>query len=726
MRSRNVQLSARHKWYYALLLMLVALLSWVALMLPLRDQLRPSAPVVGDVADQDYSASRNISFTSLVLTEQKQTEVERSVSAIYTPPDPNVARRSSERLRAALAFIDSVRADGYSSEQQKREDLAALDEVSLSPEAQATILSLADSRWQAVEQGSSLALERAMGGSIRAETLEESRQRVPSLVSFSLSEAEADVAAELVAAFVQPNSFFDEAATQKARQAARSTVSPVTRSYASGQTVVSRGQVLNAADVEALQELGLIATPLRWEDLLGAAALAVLMVAFIALYLIRDQTLLGKPRRLTLLACLFLVYLISVRLIIPFHTLIPYAFPLSAFGLTVVALFGSQFAMVTALPLAIMAAYALPNALDLTMFYLIGGLMGILALGRGQRVSLFFWAGATVAATGALVILAYRLIITGTDWLGVLTLMGVSVFNGLATASLTILSQFLLSQLLGMTTPMQLMELTRPDHPLMQKILRQAPGTYQHSLQVANLAEQAAERIGADPLLTRVGALYHDAGKSVTPAYFIENQPVGGLNPHQDLDPLASAQMIISHVPNGLEIARKHRLPRRVMEFISEHHGTSLARYQYVNAVKACGGDEDLVDAELFRYPGPRPQSRETAILMLADGSEARVRAEKPQDEEGLRQVVKAVFDERIDSGQLDDTHLTMQDLSGILESFVATLRGMYHPRILYPQLEKAANLDIITRPSQPALTRKAPDKESQPDIQSTSSQTTP
>jgi hypothetical protein len=184
--------------------------------------------------------------------------------------------------------------------------------------------------------------------------------------------------------------------------------------------------------------------------------------------------------------------------------------------------------------------------------------------------------------------------------------------------------------------------------------------------------------------------------------------------------------MIISHVPNGLEIARKHRLPRRVMEFISEHHGTSLARYQYVNAVKASGGDESLVDAELFRYPGPRPQSRETAILMLADGSEARVRAEKPQDEEGLRQVVKAVFDERIDSGQLDDTHLTMQDLSGILESFVATLRGMYHPRIVYPQLEKAANLDIITRPSQPALTRDDSGKESQPDIQSTSSQTTP
>jgi hypothetical protein len=310
----------------------------------------------------------------------------------------------------------------------------------------------------------------------------------------------------------------------------------------------------------------------------------------------------------------------------------------------------------------------------------------------------FAFAGLAVGATGSIIILVFRLPLPTTDWVGLATLTAASFFNGLASASITILLNSVLAHLLGTITPMQLVDLTRPDHPLLRLLLREAPGTYQHSLQVANLAEQAAERIGADALLTRVGSLYHDIGKTANPVFFIENQPPGFINPHEGLGPEQSAEIIIRHVTEGLELGRKYRLPQRVLDFVLEHHGTGLARYQYYNAVQAAGGDESLVDKAMFRYPGPRPQSRETAILMLADGSEARVRAERPEDDEKLREVIKSAVKDRIASGQLDDTKLTLNDLSLIVESFTATLRGVYHPRLTYPRMEQASQ-EAITIP---------------------------
>jgi putative nucleotidyltransferase with HDIG domain len=256
-----------------------------------------------------------------------------------------------------------------------------------------------------------------------------------------------------------------------------------------------------------------------------------------------------------------------------------------------------------------------------------------------------------------------------------------------------------------MTTALQLMELSRPDHPLLQQLLRNAPGTYQHSLQVANLAEQAAERIDADTLLTRVGALYHDVGKTLNPIFFIENQAAGSPNPHDSLDPYESSEIIIRHVTDGLELANKYRLPSRIQDFISEHHGSMITRYQYIKAVERAGGDEDAVDEEPFRYPGPRPRSRETAILMLADGSEARVRAGKPKDADELRFMIEGIVQARMTSGQLGNTDLTLRDLEEIVDSFTATLRGIYHPRIEYPKLAEKESAALPEEPeSEPAV----------------------
>ena len=286
------------------------------------------------------------------------------------------------------------------------------------------------------------------------------------------------------------------------------------------------------------------------------------------------------------------------------------------------------------------------------------------------------------------------------DLIGKVTLVGAALFNGLASASLALLLQYLLAQFLSLPTALQLLEISRPDFPLLQMFLRNAPGTYQHSLQVANLCEQAAEKIGADPLLSRVGATFHDIGKAAAdPSFFIENQAPGSINTHGDLSPEKVAGAIVRHVTDGVKLAHKYHLPRRIDDFILEHHGTMVTSYQYNQALQAAGGDASKVDIDKFRYPGPRPRSRETGILMLADGVEARARAENPDSEEGLRNVVRTVVDRIEKERQLDNTQLTLHDLNQIIESFVTTLRGTYHARIHYPATELPASTPVNTAP---------------------------
>ncbi len=674
--------------YLSLLFLVSAALAIVVVLFPMLEQSLSPAPAAGQLADHDYLAPRAITYISEILTEQKRQAAERTVSPIYTLPDTRLARQQLEALRATLAYISSVRADAFGNPQQKLEDLAALEDVNLNPSSGPTILGLTDARWQEIQQESIVVMEKVMSSSIRPEGLAEARSHVLAKVSLTMPEAQASVVSELVSSFVVPNSKYSDALTREAQQKVRLAVSPVTRSYAPGQIIAFKGQVLEAEEVEALHQLGLVEPGGNLLEMASAATLTLLLLVLLCFYLSRRQALWnGDVRKVGLIAVLFLGFLCSARLVIPAHTVIPYAFPLATLSLTIAVLFGVELAMVFTLPLAIMTVIGLPNVLELTFYYTISSMFGILAIGRARRLASFFWAGAAIAVAGSVIILIYRLPSPATDRIGLLTLIGASFFNGLASASLTILLQNVLAGFLGTVTPLQLMDLTRPDHPLLHILLQDAPGTYQHSLQVANLAEQAAEQIGADPLLTRVGALYHDIGKTRNPFFFIENQPPGSLNPHDDLAPEVSASLVIRHVSDGLELGRKHHLPDRIMDFIAEHHGTAITRYQYCRAKEAANGDESLVNVGEFRYPGPRPGSLEVAVLMLADGSEARVRAERPENEERLHSLVEGLISDRVSTGQLDETELTLKDLDSILESFVATLRGMYHPRLTYPQL---------------------------------------
>ena len=687
----------------AFTLILTVLAAFAALTLPLA--LRPVAlPLaVGEVAPRDLDAPRAIEYISDVRTEEARQNAALTVPSIYTPADPSVAREQIHHLRVTLQYITTVRADEYADAIEQQSDLLALENITLNPEIIATILSSSDAQWETIQQESLSVLEQVMRNSIRQNDVASIQRNVPSRVSLALTETQANLVAALVRAFIVPNSFYSDDLTEASRNSAREAVEPIVQQYKAGERVVSGGQIITSANFEALEKLGLIQSKDEFPKTIGAGVLTLTLALFLWLYFnYRPSAHLRDLRSLVSAAILFLVFLVGARLALPNHLITPYFYPLPAFGLLIATLFGADTAFVLVFALSFLTTYGMTDSLELTSYYLLASLVSILVLGKARQAWSFLKAGLAVSLVGIAMLLAYWLPFTSADWIGIATLAAAAAFNGLSSASLTLLLQFFLAQILGIPTTLRLLEISRPDAPLLQYLLRTAPGTYQHSLQVANLAEQAAESIGADALLVRVGALFHDVGKAQNPLFFIENQIPGSINTHEDLAPEESAEIIIRHVNDGVTLGRKYRLPRRLIDFILEHHGTNITRYQYTQALKNAKGDHSKVDLEKFRYPGPAPRSRETALLMLADGTEAWARAERPQTEQELRSLVHKSIERVQQSGQINNTHLTLRDLALIKESFISTLRGTLHPRIKYPKEKaKLASSEVATRPAE-------------------------
>jgi putative nucleotidyltransferase with HDIG domain len=689
----------RRGFFLGLIFLLFCGFILLAVLIPILQDLTETPLAVGDVAPYNILAPTTLTFESQILTARQQDAAAAAVPAVYSPVDTSIARQQLEQLRNALAYINNVRADEYASTEQKITDLSALEYAQLSHETIVAILSLSSSGWSGVSQEAISVLDQVMREPIRDDQVSFVNQKIPTLVSLSFPEDQSTIITELVQAFVVPNSLYDAQLTEAARQQARDSVLPVTRSFRTNEIIVQSGKVITVTDFEALQQFGLTQPKNRWQDILSSVGLTIITVAIFVFYYRRNAQLFSGNaglRRLTLLVILFLLFLLIARVFIPGHAVIPYVYPVMGYALTISALFSIELAIVTVIPLAYLIPYGLPEVQILTLYYLLASLFGVFVLRNAQRLTSFFWAGAAIAISGALVSIVFRITEPTADWIGMATLVLAAIINGIASASIALLFHYYLAPLLGKTTRLQLIELSRPDHPLQQLLLRNAPGTYQHSLQLANLVEQAADAIGADAMLARVGALYHDIGKLLNPFFFIENQPQGNIDPHNDLDPETSASTIIKHVTDGLELGRKYHLPKQLLDFIAQHHGTTLTRYQYGRALEKVGMNKDNVDINKFRYPGPRPSSREIALLMLADTCEARMRAERPKDEAGLQEMIKSAVKDKLELGELDDTQLTLKDLEVIINSFTSTLRGVYHPRIEYPHSEA----EVKTRPA--------------------------
>jgi putative nucleotidyltransferase with HDIG domain len=336
-----------------------------------------------------------------------------------------------------------------------------------------------------------------------------------------------------------------------------------------------------------------------------------------------------------------------------------------------------------AVALAVLAGVMNSSTLWPAVYTLAGGLAALTAIVRAERLNAFVRGGLVLAVTNIAVLLAFNLL-EQRDVTSVLQGIAAGSVNAALAVVLAVGSFAVIGNLFGIMTVFQLLELANPSSRLLRRLLLETPGTYHHSVMVGNLAERAAETIGADPLLARVAAYYHDIGKMKNPLAFIENQ-AGERNIHDDLSAEVSARIISSHIRDGIDLGYEYGLPVQIIGFIPQHHGTSVMSYFYGKALQEVGGNEELVPKDLYRYPGPKPQSREAAILMLSDGVEASVRSLDDKDEASIRAMVDRIVDARVEDGQLDDAELTLKNISQIKDAFVQQLLGMYHSRIKYP-----------------------------------------
>jgi putative nucleotidyltransferase with HDIG domain len=658
---------------------LTAILAFPFLPEPVRLKEREASP-------QDILAPRKIVYESQILTEQERARAEASVAAVYTPPDPQVARQQVRRAGQVLDYMDALRHDPYASPEDQAALIAAIPDLEPSPAVISSTLRLDDSAWQAVSAETLYALNQAMRQEIRENQVTTAKRRLPSIIDPTLPEDRAEIVAQLAKGFIKPNSFYDEEQTKANKAAAREAVAPVRRTIEQGQAIVREGDIVTALNLEALGALGMLQPEFSRRELAGVGLLMSAIVLSLSLYLLRFQPEFWLNQRyLLLFGFTILLFAALAKLMVPGHVLMPYLFPMAAASMLLTVLLGPHFAVSATLLLSLVVGFLAGGSMELMVYALAGGVVAALSLWRVERLNAFIWTGAYVALTNLAVILALVLQGQNYDTLGLLQMVAVGVANGGLVASLAVAGFFLLGNLFGITTSVQLMELARPTHPLLHELQMKAPGTYHHSILISNMAEQAAQAIGADALLARVGAYYHDIGKILRPYFFTENQ-MDGVNVHERLDPKTSAQIITSHVADGLELAKKYGLPRRIRDFIPQHHGTRLASFFYQQA-RERGGE---VDEANFRYPGPKPQTREAAIMMLADGVEAATRADRPGSVEEIDQLVRKIIQKRMAEGQLDECDLTLRDLDRIRAAFVSILQGIYHPRIKYPE-EKPA-----------------------------------
>jgi putative nucleotidyltransferase with HDIG domain len=651
----------------------------------------------GDTASRTIRAPRSASFDSPTQTKAKRETAANAVPASLVF-DPSVRTKQVGAYDKVAAQVTQIRAQSTDTA-RKRDGLAAL---SLSPRSVDTALALTDARWQAVTAEGRRVLNQQLSASLDDAAVKSAKDSVDTQITVDFVADEALLTAELVRPLIDPTLTVDQARTDQARQAASAAIGTVRDQVDKNQVIVDAGAQVDPVAAERLKAVGLISNRVEWRNVVAALILAATAAAAVAAYLFVMQPRgITSERHLIALAVVVALPLLAAKFYLPLvlpdehRYFLAFVLPIAAAPILIAALLETDVAVVLAGVIGVLAAFIstfLPNVslvssvgpldtLRLMLVYGVAPLTGIFLVHHADRLNRYLTSGIAVALTSYGVLVATWFIdvdrrIGDLGWMAFASGIG-GVSSGVLAAGAFVT----VGVLFGVTTRVQLMELSQLNAPLMRRLQDEAPGTFHHSIIVGNLAERAADLVGAEPLLTRVGCYYHDIGKVLQPGMYIENVQ-SGETPHDQMTPVQSAEVIQEHVRGGLELAKRARLPTRVTAFIPEHHGTRLVAYFYRKAAET---DPD-VDPTLFQYPGPRPQSRETAIVMLADSTEAVVRASTDRSTERIDQLVEEVIAERMSEGQLDECDLTLRDLRTIAESFKSTMRAVYHPRVQYPE----------------------------------------
>ena len=495
--------------------------------------------------------------------------------------------------------------------------------------------------------------------------------------------------------YITANLSYDDETSQKEIEEITQSISATRGMVKQGQRIVLQGEIVDAEKYQMLESLKASYEKERGNDVnrymvsIGKVLLISVLLSFIFVFLLLyRRDILQQLNKLSFMLMLMVGIILLSNFINTFPNLHIYMVPLAVFPIMIRTFFDSRTAIFTLIITTLLMGFYAPNNYEFILLQVSAGLIAVFSLNKMHRRVHLVLAALWVFLTYVVVFTALNLIHEGT-----FLSYDYSMLKWFAISSVLILLVYplvyIFEKLFGFVSDVTLIEISDSNQPLLRKLAEQAPGTFQHSMQIANLAEEVILRIGGNPFLVRAGALYHDIGKIGRPNFFIENQAMG-MNPHDRISHLKSAEVIIDHVKNGVKMAQKHKLPAVIIEFIATHHGTTKAKYFYLKHQEQ-NPDQEIDDKD-FIYPGPLPRSKEAAVVMLVDGIEAASRSMKEKTHENLKALIDNMIDKKIEDKQLDDSDLTFRDIDTIKRTLLEKLINIYHIRIEYPDEKKGKN----------------------------------
>lgn len=680
---------------WALLTFLVGLGSNPLVALGLRDA--TGGYEVGAVADEDVFAPRNVTYEDPVATRQAREEARAQAEEVYRL-DPEVPAQASERVGEFFDQVRDVRASDAQTEEQIRR-IADASPAFLPDNSARDLAFLEEAEVDEVERYVRENLDELYDSTAVADdgvenlpaavvSLSEARTRLSEAAGRDASGEVGDLVDLLGRQFVEPNYVVDREATREAAEAAADDVEPVMGTIRQGERIIARGEIVDEQDVAQLEALNVIPDANPWTAFLGVGIVIATEMGIAWYFLERFGRRVFKANavfKVLLAASLTILFTALARLFITL-AFNPYLTPLAGLSIIGTLLLGPRLMFLMVVITSVNVGIIAGNDFILTQALLLSSGFAIYTVIRATSRTRLLKAGLIIAAVTAVVMFAGALI-GGSD-LSAALVQGVrGLANGLLSLMLAMVLLPFLENAFGILTPMKLLELSDPGRPLLQKLLKKAPGTFSHSMMVGNLAESAAERIGADALLARVGAYYHDVGKLEHPGYYIENQ-ISKSNPHKNLAPALSARIIKRHTRDGVEIGRTWDLPQEILSIIAEHHGTTRIEYFYRKALEEAHDGEKVRESD-FRYPGGKPRSKEAGIVMVADSVEATVKSLSKPTPKRIEDVITDTIGSKLDDGQFDECALTVREIHEVGEAIRESLIGFLGPRIEYPEEPK-------------------------------------
>lgn len=517
-------------------------------------------------------------------------------------------------------------------------------------------------------------------------SLNDANETVSSILQNIGGEYDKKLLSELLSGFLRQNVFYNAELTRQEVDKARSAISLTYGAVQKDETIVEEGQVIDGHTYDVLNSLQReynsrsLSTDESRRVLLSQLFLVALIFSLMGLYGNKlHKQVFAELKNIALLLTLMLVVIIPSYLLVRWAPGLIFMMPVCLLAIMVGAFFNLRLAFSTQVFAVLLISLAVPNPFQFIFMQLVATVLTVFSMSNRRAHHRFIQAALFVFVGYILVYLAFTFLTTS-------QIKWTEVFLLVLNALFTLLAQPLIlmfERIFGVTTSLSLLELSNTNSPLLRQLATTAPGTFQHSIQVANLCEEVLFEIGGDTVLARTGALYHDIGKIKNPMYFTENQH-GAYSPHNDLSNLESAEVIISHVTDGIELAHKHHVPERIIDFIRTHHGTRRTEYFYINEQKAHPDEE--IDPMPFTYHGPAPFSRETAVLMMADSIEAASHSLKEPDEKKISDLVDNIINKQMEAGQFLNTDLTLRDIETCRKVLKKKLMSIYHVRIAYPE----------------------------------------